>query len=168
MSSVIARNRPIANENSTTDPAKTNVHANTERNGPRISGSLIIFPKLRKPTYVFHPGCSSASCCPGFPGATNDPRPLSRKTLPLARSTNVLFFGVVAQRRRELDGVRGPLRLDRAHAGRGHLELTQLLVELEQLCTLDQREPFAEVGTPTSLSVYSPFASGVRPFVVPM
>ena len=86
MSSAIARNRPTAKEKKTVDAAKTNVQRKIERNGLRTSGLWMIWLKLRKPTCVFQPGSSSS-----LP-LTNDPRPLSWKTLPSVIRTKTLCF----------------------------------------------------------------------------
>ena len=89
LSSAIATNSPIANENSTVNAAKPTVQARTRRNGREISGSWTTRPKLCVPTPVFQPGSSSSLPL----AATNEPLPLSRNTVPSESRVNVLAFG---------------------------------------------------------------------------
>jgi hypothetical protein len=87
LSSAIARKRPIANETARPSRAKTNVQANTRQE--RLPDERVVDHRLKllKPTCVFQPGSSA----PPSP-LTNEPLPLSRKTLPsLERDERVRF-----------------------------------------------------------------------------
>jgi hypothetical protein len=79
---------PSANEIPTQRNANANVHTKTRRNGSRTSGLWMILSKFRNPTAVFQPGSSSS---PSF--ATNEPRPLSAKTVPFETRTNWSLTG---------------------------------------------------------------------------
>ena len=76
----------MANEMKTVAAAKTIVQTKTRMNGSRTSGFLAMLRKLFQPMYVFQPGSSSS-----LP-ATNEPRPLSLKTLPSEMRTKTPRF----------------------------------------------------------------------------